>query len=158
MQKYQICQLCVITEKNDCSVDLSTLNTNLSFFQSEDWGASIYQNLNSSVKQTPITVKKIRLAHFIKTVLKNTHIAIAKMDIEGEEFAVLEDLASENLLCRKHIHTITIEYHNTPFQGNVTVMESRIAEIKKKVEQQNCVATEIVKFDDETYRHDNNRS
>ena len=79
-------------------------------------------------------MKKIRLAHFIKTVLKNTHIPIAKMDIEGEEFAVLEDLASENLLCRKHIHTITIEYHNTPFQGNVTVMGSRIVEIKKKID------------------------
>ena len=80
------------------------------------------------------------------------------MDIEGEEFAVLEDLASEKLLCRKRIHTITIEYHNTPFRVNVTVMENRIAEIKKKIQQQNCVATEIVKFDDETYRHDNNRS
>ena len=103
-------------------------------------------------------MKKIRLAHFIKTVLKNTHIAIAKMDIEGEEFAVLEDLASEKLLCQKHIHTITIEYHNTPFRGNVTVMENRIAEMETKMQQQNCVATEIVKFDDETYRHDNNRS
>ena len=130
----------------------------MSFFQNEDWGASIYQNLNSSIKHIPITVKKIRLAHFIKTVLKCSYIAIAKMDIEGEEFAVLEDLASEKLLCRKHIHTITIEYHNTPFQGNVTVMENRIAEIKKKIQQQNCVATEIIKFDDETYRHDNNSS
>ena len=103
-------------------------------------------------------MKKIRLAHFIETVLKNTHIAIAKMDIEGEEFAVLEDLASEKLLCRKRIHTITIEYPNTPFEGNVTVMKNRIAEIKKKIQQQNCVATEVVKFDDETYLHDNNRS
>ena len=80
------------------------------------------------------------------------------MDIEGEEFAVLEDLASENLLCRKRLGTITIEYHDTPFQGNKTVMKSRIAEMKKKIQQQNCVATKIVKFDDETYRHDNNKA
>ena len=100
-------------------------------------------------------MKKIRLSHFIKTVLKNIPITIVKMDIEGEEFPVLEDLASENLLCRKHIHTITIEYHDKLFEGKVTAMNSRIAEINKKIEQQNCVATEIVKFDDERYHHDN---
>ena len=95
------------------------------------------------------------MAHFIKTVLKNISITVAKMDIEGEEFAVLEDLASEKLLCRKHIHTITIEYHDKPFEGNVTAMNNKVADIKKKIQQQNCVATEIIKFDDETYHHDN---
>ena len=99
-------------------------------------------------------MKKIRLSHFIKTVLKNIPITVVKMDIEGEEFPVLEDLASENPLCRKHIHTITIEYHDKPFHGNVAVMNNRVAEIKKKIEQQNCVATDIVQFDDETYHHD----
>ena len=136
---------------------LTIVRTSVFFFQNEDWGASIYKSLNSSIKQTPVTVKKIRLAYFIKNVLKNAHIAIAKMDIEGKEFAVLEDLASENLLCRKRLGTITIEYHDTPFQGNKTMMKSRIAE-KKKIQQQNCVATKIVKFDDETYRHDNNKA
>ena len=95
------------------------------------------------------------MSHFIKTVLKNIPITVVKMDIEGEEFPVLEDLASENLLCRKHIHTITIEYHDKPFHGNVAVMNNRVAEIKKKIQQQNCVATDIGQFDDETYHHDN---
>ena len=86
-------------------------------------------------------------------------MAVVKMDIEGEEFVVLEDLISENLLCKKRIQTISIEYHNTPFEGNKTVMKNKVAEIEKKIQEQQkgCVPTEIVQFDDETYRHDNNR-
>ena len=96
---------------------------------------------------TAVTVQRIRLAHFIKTVLKDVQIPLVKMDIEGEEFSVLKDMASEGLLCRNHIGTILVEYHRDPapwLQGT----------LKRIVSRYNCTVTDIVEFDYESYLHD----
>ena len=104
--------------------------------------------------QTSITVQRIRLAHFIKTVLKDVEIPLVKMDIEGEEFAVLRDMASEGLLCQLRIHTILVEFHPTPFGGNVTKCREAGKALKRLINQQRCRVTKIEEFDDETYLHD----
>ena len=129
-----------------------TFNGCIFFFQNEDWGACIYKR--SGVKQTPVTVKKIRLAHFIKTVLNHTQIPVVKMDVEGEEYAVLEDMASEKILCQKRIKLILVEYHGISFKGNNTAQMMKHNKIQKKIQEQNCEVTEITRFDDETYLHD----
>ena len=123
-------------------------------FQHEDWGASTFRNPEHGLPQTPITVRRIRLAHFIKTVLKNVQIPLVKMDIEGEEFGVLRDMVSEGLLCRNHIGTILVEFHRTPFGGNVTKFREAGKALKGLINQQSCKATKIVEFDDESYLHD----
>ena len=97
--------------------------------------------------KTAVTVQRIRLAHFIKTVLKDVEIPLVKMDIEGEEFAVLTDLASEGLLCKNHIHTILVEYHRNPRSWMKDTL-------KRMISRHNCAATDIIEFDDETYLHD----
>ena len=97
--------------------------------------------------KTAVPVQRIRLAHFIKTVLKDVEIPLVKMDIEGEEFAVLRDMASEGLLCRDHINTILVEYHRNP-------MPWAQETLKRIISRHNCTATDITEFDDETYLHD----
>ena len=77
------------------------------------------------------------------------------MDVEGEEYAVLEDLASEKILCQKRIKLILVEYHDISFKGNKKKAQmNKQKEIQKKIHDQNCEVTEIAKFDDETYLHD----
>ena len=76
------------------------------------------------------------------------------MDIEGEEFVVLKDMASERLLCHNRIHTILIEFHPTPFGGNITKFRNAGKTIKQLISRQGCKATNVVEFDDETYLHD----
>ena len=76
------------------------------------------------------------------------------MDIEGEEFAVLRDMASEGLLCQYHIHTMLIEFHPTPFEGNITKFREAGKVLQRLINQQRCRVTKIVEFDDETYLHD----
>ena len=129
-------------------------NYRLFSLQHEDWSASIFRNPEPGLTQTPITVQRIRLAHFIKTVLRDIQIPLVKMDIEGEEFVVLKDMASEGLLCQKRIHTILVEFHPTPFGGNITTFRNAGKTIKQMISRQRCKATEIVEFDDETYLHD----
>ena len=94
-----------------------------------------------------VTVQRIRFAHFIKTVLKDIYIPLVKMDIEGEEFVVLKDMASEGLLCRNSIDTILVEYHRNPRSW---VKDT----LKRMIRRHNCTATDIIEFDDETYLHD----
>ena len=123
-------------------------------FQKEDWGASTFRNPERGLPQTPITVQRIRLARFIKTVLRDIQIPLVKMDIEGNEFVVLKDMVSEGLLCQDHIHTILVEFHPTPFGGNITIFRESRKIIKQVISRQSCKATNIVEFDDESYLHD----
>ena len=92
----------------------------------------------------------------MKSVLSHAQIPLVKMDIEGEEYAVLEDLASEKILCHKRIKLILVEYHGISFKGNMTAQMAKHSEIQKKIQEQNCEATEIARFDDESYPHDIN--
>ena len=79
------------------------------------------------------------------------------MDIEGEEFGVLKDMASEGQLCQDRINTITVEYHPVALAGNRTKFLEAVKEMKQmisQISQQSCKATNVVQFDDETYMHD----
>ena len=110
--------------------------------------------MNPNITQTSYTVKTIRLSTFISTVTSAIQIPLVKMDIEGSEYSVLKDLASNRLLCKKHIDTLLVELHGTPFNFNVSEFRATMGRIRDEVNSQNCAVTEILPFWDESYLHD----
>ena len=102
----------------------------------------------------PIQLKQygyLRLSAQLQVPYKSP---LVKMDIEGSEYSVLKDLASNRLLCKKHIDTLLVELHGTPFNFNVSEFRATMGRIRDEVNSQNCAVTEILPFWDESYLHD----
>ncbi|MCA6069948.1 MAG: FkbM family methyltransferase [Endomicrobium sp.] len=78
-----------------------------------DQGANTVNYYNDDAKIIKYTIKAIRLSDFIKDLLKTTNnICLLKLDIEGAEFDVLEDLIKReftnrlSILSAKHTNTL----------------------------------------------------
>lgn len=95
--------------------DAETVN----YYEPKTWshhnlkeGATIKgEKLNSSSK--PITAPAIRLSSWINENISPEKILVLKIDIEGAEYQVLEDLLSSNI--KPKINAIAVEWHCAKF-------------------------------------------
>ena len=137
---------------------ISDKNENITFYSEDnssdnnDWGTSLFENHN--VKQTGYTVKSIRLAEFIFTVLKGKSVKLGKMDLEGAEYKVLVDLLENGLLCQNYIKSVFVEFH--PYlPPDLKITRLPAVEMVEQINAQMCHVTHVFEFDDETYLLDN---
>lgn len=131
-------------------------------------------NANEEIEELEI----IRLADFLESNVVNRDVpgkllasdpspaVIAKMDIEMEEFAVLNDLlkGDASLFCALSMISIEFHYYNrksrqvaTIPKGPAQVHFPELVKVKQLIEQaneQHHCKTKVVQFDSEDYRRD----
>ncbi|CRF35249.1 methyltransferase [Brachyspira suanatina] len=113
---------------------VSNKNEKVKFFTSGDNYVND-QAFTMSYEMTDnyIEVDSIKFSDFIKNDILTKHdfIYLIKIDIEGEEFNVLEDLINENIY--KKVGYIFVETHERFFENG----EERLNKIKKLIEYNN---------------------
>ncbi|HJH55547.1 MAG TPA: FkbM family methyltransferase, partial [Brachyspira hyodysenteriae] len=113
---------------------VSNKNEKVKFFTSGDNYVND-QAFTMSYEMTDnyIEVDSIKFSDFIKNDILTKHdfIYLIKIDIEGEEFNVLEDLINENIY--KKVGYIFVETHERFFENG----EERLNKIKKLIEDNN---------------------
>lgn len=123
--------LAVSNTYNDVIVNVETppgegeTGMGTSIISLDQWGAGIKNNF-----KTFYTVKAIRLANFIKENFNlNEDFIAMKIDIEGSEYDVLEDM--EDLGVLKHIDFLAVEFHSRMFSNieEILVRENKIREL-----------------------------
>ena len=108
----------------------------------------------NAIVPVPFPVPAIRFATFIKKVLYGVQVKLMKMDIEGAEYRVLTDLLHQGLLCQKHIGAIMLEVHPSVIHTLAPKYKGSFKLLYDDIAAQDCNATELLDFDDETFLHD----
>lgn len=75
--------------------------------------------------ENPIEVKMKKLVDIVN-ILDHKHIDILKMDIEGAEYDVIEDIISSSIF----INQILIEFHERFFKDGITKTKNAIKQLK----------------------------
>ena len=136
-----------VSDKNEMATFYTEDNST-----TKDWGASLFRN--RKVNQTGYSVKSIRLAEFILTVLKGKQVKLVKMDLEGYEYNVLVDMLEQKVLCQNVIKAMFVEYHQ-PFPPGFRIAKMPAADLLEQIHAQACNVTTLLNIDDETYLLDN---
>lgn len=91
---------------------VSDYDWEINFFTDDipSYSMSIKEWRNTNQKSKKIKIKCLSLANFINNNIKNKKINFMKMDVEGAEDLIFNDLNKNNLL--KNIDQIAIEYHH----------------------------------------------
>ncbi len=92
---------------------LSDRNHVINFYISNAPGSLIMSSYKERMAEVSVKVKAIKLSE----IIKNDHIDFIKMDIEGSEVKVLNDLVNKNKLSQ--IDELVIEYHHNISDTNV---------------------------------------
>ena len=113
---------------------VSNRNGEVTFIRTSlfDQGANIVNYYNDDTKIIKYTVKAIRLSDFIKDLLKTTkNVYLLKLDVEGAEFDVLEDLIKTGVY--KQIKYIVCETH----ENFSKELEEKFEYVKQLIEENN---------------------
>lgn len=119
---------------------------------SSEWGSSITPH---SGNMTAVTVKTLDfVSWFEKEILPvNPRVVVAKMDIEGSEYLVLPRLLEKQLLCKRNLAYLMLEWHKHKFYPKG--MTQGRGSLERAIAAQTCTdKTPISPMDDEKYVKD----
>ena len=113
----------------------------------------------------PVSVQTVVFAELLEKI----HLIIPdskkliKMDVEGSEYEVLEQMLEKQLLCKTRIDKMSIEWHLNKLMGEYNVtFDQKTVERYRHIEQKlgnggSCSegeATEVTGLDDESFSRD----
>lgn len=101
----------------------------VSLEQWNPWNDSLRENFKNKIK-----IKSIRLSEFIKNKFSKQDFILIKMDIEGAEYEVLDDLEQEGAL--EFVDDLYVEMHSK-FFNNKEEIQQKEKDIIYKIKQKN---------------------
>ena len=148
---------------------VSNCTTNITFWgdaagKSSDVGFSTSHKDSKKIKTVwvPVSVQTVVFAELLEKI----HLTIPdskkliKMDVEGSEYEVLEQMLEKQLLCKTRIDKMSIEWHLNKLMGEYNVkFDQKTVERYRHIEQKlgnggSCSegeATEVTGLDDESF-------
>ncbi|XP_052761221.1 uncharacterized protein LOC128203733 [Mya arenaria] len=120
-----------------------------------DWGAGVLDvAIKDKEAMARYQVPTVDIVQFINEEIKplKPKAVFVKMDIEGSEYTVLPHMIENKVLCKNIVTSIVVEMHK--WAKNRMKSDLDIKTLRQRMMTQKCAPTDIVPFDDETYKSD----